>query len=212
MTVSQDDVQVVALRAPLPPEEQARADVYALLATLWSGAPDAGLLDARGRLPRLPEEAGSGWPPAFNRLADASSVMDAQAAEQEYTDLFIGVGKSEVELRASFWLAGELRDRHLADLRGELAALRLGRRAGSQRTEDQVGPLLETMRILVAGNGELAPARVAVQRAFFERWISPWMDDCCDAIELCPIANYYRRVAECTKMFLAIERDSFAID
>jgi TorA maturation chaperone TorD len=58
----------------------------------------------------------------------------------------------------------------------------------------------------------VVPTPVAVQRAFFDRWIGNWTDRCCTAIEDSTIANYYRRVAECTKVFLAIERDSFAIE
>ena len=35
---------------------------------------------------------------AWNRLLDASRAMDADAARQEYDDLFVGVGKCEVNL------------------------------------------------------------------------------------------------------------------
>jgi TorA maturation chaperone TorD len=202
----------VSLPTPLAPEEQARAEVYALLAGLYSTPPDAALLHALGDAPRLPEEAlGLAWPAAFNRLADASSVMDADAAAQEYTDLFVGVGRSEVDLHASHWLRGGT-SRPLADLRGALAELGLARRDDASLMEDHLGALLETMRLLIAGAEGVAPAGVAAQRAFFERWIGSWADPCCTAIADCGIANYYRRVAECTKVFLAIERDSFAIE
>jgi TorA maturation chaperone TorD len=200
----------IAVRPPIAAEEQARADVYALLSRLWSQAPDAGLLRALGAAPRLPAaDEGAGWPEAFNRLADASSVMDAGAAAQEYTDLFIGVGHSEVDLHASYWLAGG--ERPLPELRRHLGELGLGRRPDAALMEDHLGALLETMRLLVAGRADVQPAPVAVQAAFFERWLAPWTDRCCTAIDVCSIANYYRRVAECTKIFLALERDSFAI-
>jgi len=200
------------VRAPLPAEEQARADVYALLARLFSAAPDRALLRALGDAPRLPLDVGAGWPAAFNRLADASGVMNADAAEQEYTDLFIGVGRSEVDLHASHWIEQPMIERPLALLRGDLAAMGIGRRAGATLLEDHLGPLLETMRFLIAGNDDAAPADVAVQRTFFERWLDGWADRCCTAIHAHSIANYYRRVAECTKVFLALERDSFAIE
>ena len=203
-------VAPVAVRAPLPPEEQARADVYALLARLFSAAPDAALLRALGRGQRLPEAAGP-WPVAYNRLADASSVMDAAAAEQEYTDLFVGVGRSPVELHASHWLATES-NRPLADLRTVVAGLGLGRRGDATLMEDHLGALFETMRVLVAGAPGVPPAGLATQRNVFARWIDPWTTDCCNAISTNALANYYRRVAECTKVFLAIERDSFALE
>jgi TorA maturation chaperone TorD len=138
--------------------------------------------------------------------------MDAEAAEQEYTDLFIGVGRSEVDLHASHWIDTPMVERPLALLRGELAAMGIGRRSGATLLEDHLGALLETMRLLASGAEDGIPADVAVQRRFFERWLGDWADRCCGAIEAHSIANYYRRVAECTKVFLALERDSFAID
>lgn len=200
----------VAVPPPLPPEEQARADAYALLARLFSGPPDAGLLRALGATTRLPEAAGA-WPVAYNRLADASSVMDAAAADQEYTELFVGVGRSAVDLHASHWLANES-NRPLADLRGVLAGLGIGRRRDATLLEDHLGALLETMRLLIAGAPGFPPAGLATQRDFSARWLHPWTSECCDAIAVCSIANYYRRVAECTKVLLAIERDSFALE
>ena len=67
------------------------------------------------------------------------------------------------------------------------------------------------MRILIAGDGERKPAPVDAQRALFDSHIAPWVFDCCDAILECPLANYYRRVAELTSLFMAVERDSLAI-
>jgi len=203
-------VTPVAVRPPIGAEDQARADVYALLGGLFSRAPSAALLRALADAPRLPPVEGSAWPEAFNRLADASSAMDADAAEQEYTDLFIGVGRSEVDLHASYWQ--ESGERPLPELRRALAALRLARRPDATLMEDHLGALLETMRLLVAGAASVEPAPVATQAAFFQRWLAPWAGRCCAAINVCSIANYYRRVAECTQIFLAIERDSFVIE
>jgi TorA maturation chaperone TorD len=210
VSVSSTPAAGVGVSFPLPPEEQARADAYALLAHLYSGPPDAALLRALGAGPRLAESAGA-WPAAYNRLADASTVMDTDAADQEYTDLFVGVGRSPVELHASHWLAHES-NRPLADLRTVLAGLRIGRRDDAMLLEDHLGALLETMRLLIGGAPGFAPSGIAAQRTFFARWIDPWTTDCCDAIEASSIANYYRRVAECTKVFLAIERDSIALE
>ena len=201
----------IRVQRPLPPEEGARADVYALLGRLYSRAPDASLLRALAGAGRAAADADSAWPAAFNRLIDASSVMDPQAATQEYTDLFIGVGKSEVDLHASYWMHG-LPEHPRALLRAELAGLGLGRRPDASLLEDHFGALLETMRFLIAGDTDREPVDLAAQRAFFDRWIGGWADRCCTAIEAHSIANYYRRVAECTKIFLALERDSFAID
>ena len=65
---------------------------------------------------------------AWNRLILASRAMDAEAAEQEYTDLFVGVGKSPVNLHASHWLTGFMMERPLAQLRADLARAGTGPR------------------------------------------------------------------------------------
>ena len=68
------------------------------------------------------------------------------------------------------------------------------------------------MRILIAGTDERRPADLAVQSGYFGRWIGPWVFSCCDAICKCPVANYYVRVAEFTGYYLAVERDSLAME
>jgi TorA maturation chaperone TorD len=149
---------------------------------------------------------------AWNRLVDASAVMDAEAAAQEYTDLFIGVGKSEVNLHASHWLSGFMLERPLAELRTDLAKLGLARRSDVVMLEDHLSALCETMRLLIAGKDERRPASIATQRAFFERHIAPWAFLCCTAIRECAIANYYARVAEFTEQYMALDRDALAMD
>ena len=103
-------------------------------------------------------------------------------------------------------------ERPLAELRAELAALGLGRRAGVTMLEDHVSALFETMRLLIAGSDGRAPAPVATQRAFFERHIGSWAFACCAAIRETTIANYYARVAEFTEQFMALDRDALAMD
>ena len=66
--------------------------------------------------------------------------------------------------------------------------------------------------VLIGGAPGVEPCPFAQQREFFVGYVSPWVSTCCDAIKVSPIANYYRRVAEFTQYFMAIERDSFAID
>jgi TorA maturation chaperone TorD len=138
--------------------------------------------------------------------------MNADAAAQEYTDLFVGVGQCEVNLHGSHWIAGAMLDRPLADLRGELATLGLGRRSDAVMLEDHLSALFETMRLLVAGHGDRPPAHIETQRAFFERNIEPWAFLCCSAIRQSSIANYYGCVAELTTQFMALDRDALAME
>jgi TorA maturation chaperone TorD len=203
----------------LAPEDEARADFYALLARLFAEGPDAPLLMAIATAPPFGSEvrsdepaAAGGLAAAWDALRAASAALDPDSASQEYTDLFVGVGRSEVNLHASHWLTGHMMERPLAELRTRLAAMGLGRRPGAVMLEDHLSACLETMRILVAGQGERGPAPLVDQRAFFEAHIAAWAFDCCAAIINASVANYYRRVAEFTKYFLALERDSFAME
>jgi len=210
----------ITLHHRLEPEDQARADFYALLARLYADAPDAALLRAIATAPSLgvvvhidgAGEPGGGLPAAWDQLRAASSAMDAGAAADEYNNLFVGVGRSDVNLHASHWLTGFMMEKPLADVRATLARLGLSRRDGVSLVEDHLASLLETMRILVAGHDDRRPASLAVQREIFERHISGWAFACCSAILDSLVANYYRKVAQFTIEFLALERDSFAID
>jgi TorA maturation chaperone TorD len=210
----------VALPHPLPPEDQARADFYALLAALYAGGPDAQLLAAIAGAPALgvpsfvdrDASPAASLASAWERLRAASAAMAAEAAQQEYVDLFVGVGRCEVNLHASHWLTGFMMDKPLADLRAQLAVLGLQRRGDAALVEDHLSALCETMRLLIAGAPARAPADAALQRRVFEAHIAPWVARCTSAIVASTIANYYRRVAEFTDCFVALERDSLVMD
>jgi len=205
----------------IDPEDQARADFYALLARLFADAPDRALLGAIAAAPALapatildPETAApaQGLAGAWDALRAASAATDAEAAKVEYDELFIGVGKSEVNLHGSHWLTGFMMEKPLADVRAELARLGIGREPEATLVEDHLSPLCEVMRLLITGRDEQRPAPISEQRAFFERFLQPWASRCCNAISEHPIANYYRRVGQFADAFLAIERDALVLD
>lgn len=195
---------------PLSPEDRGRCDFYALLARLYADTPDARFLNALGSAETI--DGGTPFASAWNRLVAASGAMDAEAAAQEYTDLFIGVGKCDVNLHESHWLTGFMMEKPLAELRADLASLRLARRDDVVMLEDHLSALCETMRLLIGGQDERKPVPVATQHAFFERHIASWIFSCCAAIRESSIANYYVRVAEFTEQYMALDRDALAMD
>ena len=205
----------VALRRQVAAEDEARANFYALLARLYADAPDAALLRAIAAADELPvvapDSGARDLAQSWRMLIAASAAMDAEAAAAEYQDLFIGVGKSEVSLHASGYVS-RVGGSALADLRAVLAQLGLSKQDSSSLYEDHLAAVCETMRALIGGAPGVEPCPFAQQREFFVGYVSSWVSVCCDAIKASPIANYYRRVAEFTQYFMAIERDSFAID
>ena len=199
----------------LESEDQVRADFYALLARLYAASPDAALLSAIASADELPADAGSAvggaLAHAWRALIDASAAIGAEVAAAEYQDLFIGVGKSEVSLHASAYVKcpGET---PLVAVRTTLAHLGLARQAGVNLYEDHLATVCEAMRALITGAGASAGFTLSQQRDFFARHVQPWVTSCCDEINKNALANYYRVLAQFTQCFVAIERDSMAIE
>lgn len=204
----------VVFAPSIDPEDQARADFYALLARLYAAEPDAALLASIAAADELAVDEGNvegeTLAEAWRMLIAASAVMDAEAAAAEYVDLFIGVGASEVSPYASAYEKTPGRQ-PLVEVRAALAALGLSRQPGNALYEDHLAAVLATMRVLITGAGAPGSFTFDAQREFFAAHVDPWVTACCDAIYGRSIANYYKRVAQFTKAFMAIERDSFAI-
>jgi len=202
----------------IEPEDQARADFYALLARLFSGPPDIELRRAiAGAVPLVPaESAAEGGAlamelaAAWDALRRASAIADDEALRDEFQTLFIGIGRTEVSPYASHYL-GPRSGRALAEIRAALADLGLARRPTTSEFEDHIGIVFEAMRMLVAGDAERPPADIAEQRRFFERYLMPWASDCCIAIEHSSVAKYWRHVAQFARCFVGVETAAFAI-
>ena len=117
------------LEAEWAEEDRARADHYALIAQIFYAPPDSLLLAA---LATTGTSLGAGEGPlaeAWRGVAAAAGELDAEAVQDEYERLFAGIGKPEVMLYGSFYLAGFLNEEPLAELRTSLAELGLARHA-----------------------------------------------------------------------------------
>ena len=202
----------IALQHRLDPEDRARANFYAILAALFADAPDAKLLATVGATDLLEDAEAGDLPLAWNRLVAACRVMDPDAARQEHTDLFVGTGRTEVNLHGSHWRSGFMMEKPLVELRRDLAALGLARKPESTQVEDHISALFETMRLLIEGDSTRPPTSLSVQKGFFATHIGSWVFDLCTALKNCSLANFYRPVAEFAELFMALERDSLAIE
>src|SRR5690606_14868570 len=95
--------------APVPPgsEDQARADFYALLATLLLEPPGPELLSGLGGTGSLDcRQADSPLEIAWESLVATAAVMDADAVRDEFAALFIGLGNPRMDPYASGYLSG----------------------------------------------------------------------------------------------------------
>jgi TorA maturation chaperone TorD len=194
------------MREPLafvPPEEQARANFYGLLARLFYAPPDEALLKALAASEALDAEDET-LAARWHELIAAASLAPAEAVREEYDSVFVGTGKAPVTLYASAYSLRYTNETPLAALRGELAALGLARRGEVGEPEDHIAALCETMRHLVAERRPLE-----AQQRFYRRWLEPNVDALCAAIEANPQASFYRWVARMAKAFFSLEQSAF---
>jgi TorA maturation chaperone TorD len=192
-------------------EEQARADLYALVARLLFAAPDAALLaDLAAADPIYAEQGDHALETAWEQLVLASAVVEAEVAADEFDALFVSTGTPKINPYGSLWQSGNMNDTPLAALRTDLGRLQLARGRGAGEQEDHFGSLCETMRVLIAGAPGIPGRPLAVQKQFFETHLGTWYAACLAAIAGAPEANFYRVVAGFAAAFLAIEAEAFA--
>jgi TorA maturation chaperone TorD len=204
-TVTVDPV-MDAGSSPRAPDEvdEARAAEYALLARLLATAPDHDLLAALARL------TGDGTPLglARSRLAAAASATNARAVEQEYFDLFVGLGRGELLPYASFYLTGFLHERPLARVREDLSALGVERDETRSEPEDHIALLCDVMAGIAGGR---FGALEAEEARFFARHLEPWAGRFFADLQTARSARFYGAVGGYGRVFLEIEREAFTI-
>lgn len=189
-------------------EETARAEVYGLLAALYYAQPSAELMaQLRVAVTEAPAAGGFLEEP-WRALVAAARALDDQAVADEHDALFGGMGKPEIYLFGSHYLSGFLNEKPLAQLRGDLAALGLGRDERMPETEDHIAYLCEVMRYLIAGD-DVAVANLWQQRQFFTAHLQPWLGAMCDAIAAHPKARFYAALAVFTQAFSSVEIQGF---
>jgi len=182
----------------------ARAQEYALLATLLTRSPDAHLLGRISALHGDPSPIGM----AHIVLADAARRTNEQAASREFFDLFAGLGKRALLPYASHYLSETLYGRPLARLRATLEGLGLEKAPERREPEDHAGFLCEVMAGLAGGS---IPASADAERAFFDQHVSPWMRRFFADLARANPADFYAAVGALGRTFIDIEAEAFAL-
>jgi TorA maturation chaperone TorD len=189
-------------------EEIARAELYGLLARLWIAPPDAELLAQFGVAVTEAPQPGGFLEAPWQALVTAVRATSAEAAAEEYDALFGGVGKPEVFLYGSYYLAGFLNEKPLATLRTDLAGLGLTRDEQRAETEDHIAYVFEVMRYLIAGD-DVAVCNLEQQRRFFRAHVQSWVERLAEAVQAQPRAALWREVAAFTRAFVQVETQGF---
>ena len=182
----------------------ARAREYGMLAALLARAPDARLLQQLATLRGEPTPLGL----AHAGLAQAAGEIDAERAEREFFDLFIGLGRGELLPYGSYYLTGFLHERPLARLRADLAPLGIERVEGNAEPEDHAATLCEIMAGIVGGALAAPPG---TDQQIFDKHLAPWIGRFFADLEQAQAATFYRRVGTVGRIFVDIEAEAFAL-
>lgn len=195
------------------PEDQARAQLYGLVGSLFYNAPDAQLLSAivhaegfsGGDEERT--EQGRALALAWRELAEACRSAFPVLLAHEHTELFAAPGRAEVTPYLMHYVMRYESETPLVGLRAQLAEWGIARRAGVNEPEDHISSLCETMRFVIA----VQQRSLEDQRTFFHRYLHRGGIAFCDAVSASEKAPFYVHVATFTRAFLEVEREAFEI-
>ncbi len=195
------------------PEDQARAQLYGLVASLFYAAPDEQLLSAlvhaegfRGEDDERTEQ-GRALAAAWRALSDAGRSAFPVLLGHEHTDLFISAGRAEVTPYLMHYVMRYESETPLVDLRKQLAEWGIARRETVNEPEDHISALCETMRFAIA----VQQRPLVEQKAFFDRYLYRGAIAFCDAVKASDKARFYKHVAAFARAFLEVEREAFEI-
>jgi len=192
------------VRLSVTDEDSVRANAYGLLGTLLAGPPRQEIFEL---LAGIDPPSDDGLGAAWGELGGAAARADVEAVDDEYHDLFIGVGRGELIPYGSWYLTGFVMDKPLAVLRSDLAALGFERRDEVKEPEDHAAALLETMALIV-GSPE---HDFDVQRRFFDRHLATWMRTFFADLQTAGSARFYRAVGQFGDQFMAFETKYLSI-
>ncbi len=181
--------------------DRLRAQAYTLLAQFLARPPSRALLDAVAALSGDSSPIGR----ALDALGTAARRPSESDAEREFNALFIGVVRGELVPYGSYYQAGCLNDRPLAEVRGDLRVLGFERAPGVAEPEDHIAALCEAMAALIEDAG------LHTQKRFFERHLEPWAGRFFADLERAETARLYRPLGTVGRLFMTIETDAFAM-
>jgi TorA maturation chaperone TorD len=197
--------EVASPAAEISQEDRTRAQLYRLLGGLLARLPDQEMLN---RVSALSGDDSSELGRALTALARTATSTDPADADDEYHELFIGVGRGELMPYGSYYLTGFVYEKPLARLRGDMAKLGIARAEGVKEPEDHIASLCDMMAGLIEGDFGVA-ADLATQRNFFDAHLGPWAAQFFADLEVAKSARLYAPVGTIGRVFMEIESTAF---
>lgn len=182
-------------------QQTIRADIYLLLSSLYRQQPSTELIAFLSELET--EQAESAMQLAWHKVKSAAIESSQEQLEDEYQELFIGIGRGEVVPFASWHLTGSLMEKPLASIRHDLGLLGLEREEQVKEPEDHFSALCEVMSVLTDEEEEL-------QQVFFNKHLGTWFSSLVKQVKEAKNASFYLTVAELTNAFMTLEQVRFS--
>ncbi|MEE8364754.1 MAG: molecular chaperone TorD family protein [Gammaproteobacteria bacterium] len=206
--VSQDGVNNPDLSAPeLEEEQQYRASAYGLIAALLRASPNQALLDHVANLAAVRrDDDDDDLLLAMSSLGLSAKTLTPDSIEDEFHELFIGLGKGEVVPYGSWYLTGFMMEKPLSDLRDDLARLGYERSESVPEPEDHAAALCEVVSMMISEGTELS-----IQKNFYQSHMATWLgrffEDLCDTKS----SVFYKAVGRFGSAFMAFENEYFSM-
>lgn len=181
-------------------EEQYRSGAYGYLAALLRAEPGAGLLSGVAALSEVDGRNGE-MEAAMAMLGLAAGSCSVEAVQDEYFNLFIGLGRGELVPYGSWYQTGFLMEKPLGELREDLRGLGFERDESVSEPEDHVAALFEVMAMLVREG-----ASAKRQAEFFERHLGNWVGGFFEDLAAAKSATFYKAVARFGASFMEFEK------
>ena len=195
-----DEAVFVTQEHCLDEEQQCRVGAYGMLAQLLRNSPDQQILDQVAVFAELSSKADE-LALAMSMLGLSATTSRSETVDDEFHDLFIGMGRGELVPYGSWYQTGFLMERPLGRLRTDLNALGFQRQDGVTEPEDHVAALCEVMAMLIQEDQSLQ-----IQSQFFETHLASWLSRFFTDLSEAKSATFYRAVGRFGKAFIALEK------
>ena len=188
-------------------EDQLRADMYSFIANMIRTEPSQELIDSVKSLSGDSSSIGS----SIKLISKLASTLHISEIQDEYVNLFLGVGRGELLPFASYYLTGFLNDKPLSKLRDDMNKLGVVRLKEVKEPEDHVSSLFDIMAGLITGQfGKVYS--ISEQSDFFEKHLNSWVHLLMSDIESAKTAVFYAPIGSLGKEFINIEREAFRMN
>lgn len=203
--------KTVAEEAPqasvIPEEDQHyRASAYGLIAALLRSSPDQALLDQVSNLAAVKRDDDDDLLIAMSSLGLSAKTFTPDRIEDEFHNLFIGLGKGEVVPYGSWYMTGFMMEKPLSDLREDLARLGYEKSGSVSEPEDHTAALFEVISMMISEGTELS-----VQRNFYQSHLASWVERFFIDLSDAKSSVFYKSVARFGSAFMAFENQYFSM-